>query len=113
MIRNLSDIAYIPFDLSRKLAASGDALDAAICLLGAKDVLSGEAMPRRIELAQKLKGGSGCKGSYAIRGKDQMHQVGRENEVGWRPIRAKLADSELRDLLLGHGFGQYVRNQVV
>jgi RNase H-fold protein (predicted Holliday junction resolvase) len=44
IIRKLSDIAYIPFDISRKLLASGDALDAAICLLAAKDFLSGEAM---------------------------------------------------------------------
>jgi hypothetical protein len=44
IVRKLSDIAYIPFDISRKLLASGDALDAAICLLAAKDFLSGEAM---------------------------------------------------------------------
>lgn len=45
MVRKLSDIAYIPFDVSRKLLASGAVLDAAVCLLAARDFLSGEAMP--------------------------------------------------------------------
>ncbi|HKZ03328.1 MAG TPA: DUF429 domain-containing protein [Pyrinomonadaceae bacterium] len=56
IIGKLSDIAYIPFDISRKLLASGDALDAAICLLAAKDFLSGEAMPPPDQARGKAEG---------------------------------------------------------
>jgi len=56
IIRKLGDIAYIPFDISRKLLASGDALDATICLLAAKDFLSGDAMPPPDQARAKTEG---------------------------------------------------------
>jgi hypothetical protein len=83
IVQKLSDIAYIPFDVSRKLLANGDVLDAAVCLLAARDFLSGEAMQPADRALAEIEGWIWVRqlGQNSVRGGKVQRRTGKRNRT--------------------------------